>query len=990
VTPGTGSIADSNPLSVDRSDHMTVGNDSLWLYTAPNLNRTDCDDSVSARVHEKHDDFTDLRDEFRVPGVASIPPWDFDMDSEAVGAHLLDLVPNNDTNQSWKSASNSKEIFDPLPSTRADEPYTDPAALNKLISCRPQDVKVPVQSASYTERTRPVIEALPTALSKEPYIDPAKLAAQISCREIIREKKIVSKPHSERNKPVMEALPSALSKEPYVDPEKMAAEISCRSVVKPNSPARPVKPTVNANSPKKSPSKRRSSSPKRPVKTKAKKGQTASPDIILLAQCPVEGSQPSDDNPKESLLECAELDFAKETDTVTDTATNYIWQNGADQALKIESRRKELLLVDNLDENPELVEEWLALLLAREEIYTRTTAVNPETSESQLTKQKKTTKSARGPLFALSKRAAQSASKATIHFAALAAMKAAKSSRKLGAGVKDEFKRWTTPTPVVREGCVGTLKGAPAWWSEVDSKKKNASKKSNDLKTVSITTPKGRDIASILELEASTFEESPDRPGIDLEGDWNEESILGLHMDSASQSNAANSTPTSSERSTTTSADISQNLQDCNLSNVVGYYAPAEGKLMSTVIPIIDDSPPHSPSRNDLERSPESPQSPAFGKTRMWLHNALSSFSPGKRHQSVVDDPTRTTKDTEIVSMATSSSKGENTIVNTADKLSNASQTTSGGKHRESTPSDNDALKDKLSSGRSEKEQEDTKRKLDFATPEKIVASGGSNDVSNTLKIESADHNQGEKLISGGTKKEKAVISKLIGLMKSHKNSKSEQSQAAGVVAHTETVTDNQIGVDTEKSCESRPVKADSIVSQLVRTTEQSLKKTGQSPPQETPKAAALFSTSKVKKMWSGLFKANNSSVDRTRSNSTKHRGTDALHANIAQRKDLHTIGLDRLQLYEKATSRDSNPVKKLTLCRSSDQDIGFTLRGTAVDTVSKDAAAAGLCVFDKILCVNNCNIYTEEDVRRELDGAKGDIHLVVLPSEAHCTVADV
>jgi hypothetical protein len=73
----------------------------------------------------------------------------------------------------------------------------------------------------------------------EPYVDPEKIAAQISCRPLVRQEATQSVPYSERSKSAMQGLPNALSREPYVDPSKLQAEISCRSSKPKATPPRP-------------------------------------------------------------------------------------------------------------------------------------------------------------------------------------------------------------------------------------------------------------------------------------------------------------------------------------------------------------------------------------------------------------------------------------------------------------------------------------------------------------------------------------------------------------------------------------------------------------------------------------------------------------------------------------------------------------------------------------------------------------------------------
>lgn len=54
--------------------------------------------------------------------------------------------------------------------------------------------------------------------------------------------------------------------------------------------------------------------------------------------------------------------------TDTHASTTYWWQIGPDVEIMMEERRQQLLELGDLSENDELVEEWLALLLAREEV----------------------------------------------------------------------------------------------------------------------------------------------------------------------------------------------------------------------------------------------------------------------------------------------------------------------------------------------------------------------------------------------------------------------------------------------------------------------------------------------------------------------------------------------------------------------------------------------------------------------------------------------
>ena len=73
----------------------------------------------------------------------------------------------------------------------------------------------------------------------EPYVDPEKIAAQISCRPRVRQEVEQSVSYSERSKSAMQGLPNALSREPYVDPSKLQAEISCRNSRPKPTPPRP-------------------------------------------------------------------------------------------------------------------------------------------------------------------------------------------------------------------------------------------------------------------------------------------------------------------------------------------------------------------------------------------------------------------------------------------------------------------------------------------------------------------------------------------------------------------------------------------------------------------------------------------------------------------------------------------------------------------------------------------------------------------------------
>lgn len=293
----------------------------------------------------------------------------------------------------------------------AREPYKDPSQVEALISCRaPKGVQ-----ATPSGSKGPIIVALPTVLSREPYVDPDKLAQKISCRPKIVEQ---MKSFKERSTPVLVSLPAALSSEPYVDPVKIADIISCRQVVKPNSPSRST--TVS------SPGAHRSTKQKmviqlvgRKIKkslsceeipllsrstTKECKSAVVGHDGEELHKAGVKDSHSTESKgsyiavaDRESVTEkeLKQNDQSKDNsndyhqledrvlrgdrvvnevssrapceDTVRDYDNIvYDWQIGPNVADKMHARRNELLEMENVCSRDELVEEWLALLLARE------------------------------------------------------------------------------------------------------------------------------------------------------------------------------------------------------------------------------------------------------------------------------------------------------------------------------------------------------------------------------------------------------------------------------------------------------------------------------------------------------------------------------------------------------------------------------------------------------------------------------------------------
>eukprot|EP00041_Stephanoeca_diplocostata_P033447 m.1106097 g.1106097 ORF g.1106097 m.1106097 type:complete len:1138 (+) comp24341_c0_seq12:1-3414(+) len=419
TTPSEGSCALKNPLAGNREpcgnrddEFIFAGRSAAWDHLGMHASRYD--DPYSGNSTESA-----FRDTSGTYGVDWSTSWmtdggnyngssakfvgmDNSMDEYDGRDKTFGSISANDTEASgaWKGSSPSDGLR-PLPSARAVEPYQDRAKIEALISCRPMIKEVsPAQKGAGKD----ILKSLPTVLSKEPYMDPKTVESRISCRPKIVEQVQVQS-YKKKSSSGLQGLPAVLSQEPYVDPEKLAKVISCRATSKQGSKAEKggqrkgkgiqrmnvegvaqiyitdSEKVIQARAPnaKQFPKhNHQKHSPGKPIrKTPHTMRSISDPNFR------------SSGRPRKNRLRNTKASTTDTESKTTETRdahgiikypsqvaasgekhanTTYWWQIGPDVDVMMEERRQQLLEIGDLSDNDELVEEWLALLLAREEL----------------------------------------------------------------------------------------------------------------------------------------------------------------------------------------------------------------------------------------------------------------------------------------------------------------------------------------------------------------------------------------------------------------------------------------------------------------------------------------------------------------------------------------------------------------------------------------------------------------------------------------------
>jgi len=438
-------------------------------------------------------------------------PWmhstEDNFDDTDITGHRFGSIPASDAGDDsspWYESGPSDGL-EPLPSARGSSPYKDHATVERLISCRPTGYPM-VMSKLKVQKSKSTIQPLPVALSKEPYVDPDKMAARISCRPTIRkDAPPVAVPYIVRSKSAMQGLPTALSREPYVDPTKLQAAISCRNTSTRGGKLSPPRKHSQANFIS-------SLNEAAAARAAGSKGRGLKPAVeiggVAKIYCDVDESKLHQLKKKDSKIGRAhfrvgkisssteDLDVNRDTTLSTNQAesqvtpnkgmaiksftapasrvaadpTSYPWHEGTEeeQTEKMERRRNELLQVDDLESQPLLVEEWLALLLARE--TRKTPSATSEESAHRSTLSGTSAAASAGTAFLrATMKAAQLTAKGTV---ALASLTAKGIKREYTSMKKARAEAKAQLAEAKAKGLTGTLKGAPQWWKETDKRKK--------------------------------------------------------------------------------------------------------------------------------------------------------------------------------------------------------------------------------------------------------------------------------------------------------------------------------------------------------------------------------------------------------------------------------------------------------------------------------------------------------------------------------------